>query len=97
MLGRTFAGAWIETTLRHTSHNGRVVAPLRVRGLKLQIGYDPYKSSGRTFAGAWIETSLICASRGGSRSRTFAGAWIETINKPHAGWSMMSHLCGCVD
>ena len=75
---RTFTGAWIETDLDIVIELPVSVAPLRVRGLKLNKMQQSSLFSSRTFTGAWIETSKFYILYTEYECRTFTGAWIET-------------------
>ncbi len=80
---RTLTGAWIETHVLDLGPRPGLVAPSRVRGLKLESSSICAHVAGRTLTGAWIETA-----QGGRRlqtnlRRTLTGAWIET---PWRSW-----------
>ena len=56
---RTLTGAWIETRSGSLAYQKMIVAPSRVRGLKLHARMKRDGMSGRTLTGAWIETGKI--------------------------------------
>ena len=58
MNSRTLTGAWIETCTSILLFLFWLVAPSRVRGLKLHGDRTMCSYSGRTLTGAWIETPI---------------------------------------
>ena len=94
--GRTLTGAWIETKDWWLPDGRSVVAPSRVRELKLFWQSLLLHFQSRTLTGAWIETYYFNKLEK-TKSRTLTGAWIETDLENRWEELIQSHPHGCVN
>jgi len=100
VVGRPFAGAWIETERGLDSESQWVSRPFAGAWIEtLGMMFEAASFAGRPFAGAWIETSATDRRPGTPDSgRPFAGAWIETPRRCLCdGADLESPLRGGVD
>ena len=95
-LSRTRMGAWIETSSMVSVRIPDPVAPVWVRGLKLDT--EEWRNE-LTVAPVWVRGLKRCKTcrKQSAWCRTRMGAWIETFEERKHMKEDKSHPYGCVD
>ena len=96
-ISRTLTGAWIETSIGQSSLADTLVAPSRVRELKLTT--EVLQTSETAVAPSRVRELKLTGNEDGTDfdCRTLTGAWIETPSRQVVQRKAMSHPHGCVN